>query len=678
MGLKFQTWRTVGTETPRTADGGLVNALLKSRGLEGKRAELVDCPAGMIHDPLELMDMEIGAARVRRAIASKEHVAVFGDYDADGVTSTCLLASYLESKGLSPDVHIPDRLEDDYGLSPEPLRALAEKGVTLVITVDCGITAVEEAVLARELGMDLLVTDHHECQEQLPDAVAVIDPKRPDSAYPFKELAGVGVAFKLICAVEGPGCEEALLDTYGDLVAMGTVADIMPLLDENRIFVRRGLALMRQGCRPGIDALMTEAGVVAETISAENIGFSLAPRINAAGRMGTPMIALDLLRAASPEAARDLAARLSELNRQRQQTEGGILDEAIAMLTDMNYEQGPIVLASPDWHKGVLGIVAARLMRLYDAPTVLIQIDGDEGRGSCRSPDNYNLFEALLNVGDCLTAFGGHEAAAGLSLPVSQIDDLREKWEEYDLRRPPREEGGGLEIDFSLPGPGLVSMDAVRALDDLAPFGKGNPVPVLCLESARLAEIRPMGGNRHVRLTLEKWGRAFEGVFFSTAPDTLPSAAGDLVDLAFTPQINTFRGRSKVQFLVKDIRPVDPADTSTLAAGRRVLCAGADGNRALTDVRPDREDFVRLYRYLAAMKDGALSGPAEAVMTRLEAEIGDGWAARYYVCLKVMEEMGLAALTETEETLSVRLHPNPPKVDLEASVLLRTLDGKDT
>lgn len=672
--MKFNIWNISQTppETFRIEGfSPLVSAVLQARGT-GSQVLSVNPDMNLLGSPEQLMDIGKGTARVSRAIESGERTAIYGDYDVDGITATCLMASYLISRGLEPEIYIPERLEEGYGLSKESLDYLHSQDVTLIITVDCGIAAAGETEYARKLGIDIVITDHHECQEKLPEAVAVIDPKRDGSLYPYKDLSGVGVAFKFVCALEGEGCEQTLLEEYGDLVALGTVADMMPLTGENHLMVKTGLRLMNMCPRPGISALLKDAGIKEGELTAQDISFALAPRLNAAGRMGSAVLAFELLGQDDRDRAGFLAFQLGSLNKLRQSTENRIMSEAIKMLDDAGYEDGPIILVSENWHRGVVGIVAAKLMRMYRVPVALISAQSGIGKGSGRSVPGFNIFKALCHCSDCLMDFGGHELAVGFTVSGDKTEDLKAQLFKYYSENPPNKEANSLLIDFSLNNPELISMNNIQSLDVLEPFGMGNPCPVLCIENAVLDKTIPLSGGKHLKLIINKWGSEFECVFFSATSDQLGVKDGDLLDIAFTPQINTFHGRTNVQLLVSDVRPAQSAisaEKSNVGASIKLAVSPPPPMSSC----PDRDDFARLYRYLTGKSDRQISGKRTRVLSELESGIGLGNAAKCYIVLKVMDELGLLSLTEDGENISAFLYPNPKKVDLGSSEILRSL-----
>ncbi|MGE4483857.1 MAG: single-stranded-DNA-specific exonuclease RecJ [Oscillospiraceae bacterium] len=533
----------------------LLSVLLTSRRItsEEKIKALMECDTRSIPDPYLMKDMDRAVKRLEKAIEEKEHVAVYGDYDVDGITSSCLVASYLRSRGLTCEIYIPERFEEGYGVKNCGLTALAAMGVTLTVTVDCGITAFEESAYARSLGMDMVITDHHECAEKLPEAAAVINPKRRDRLYPYPYLAGVGVAFKLICGLEGRENTEALLEKYGDLVAVGTIADVMPVTGENRILIKRGIDAIKSGSRPGLKKLCKAVGAELSQISSQNISFMLAPRLNAAGRLGYTDVAVDLLLTESEDRADKLSAELCELNKKRQQFECMMYEEALSMLEGEIPAGEPIILAKNGWHQGVAGIVASRLSEKFRVPVVMICLSDGVGRGSCRSFGGFNLFGALEESRGFLQTFGGHEMAAGLTISECEIDGFRKKLKELYAKKNEALAEAFLNIDFEVINPGILSLPNVESLSLLEPYGNGNPTPVLCIKGAFVDLVTPMCGGKHTKYRIKKDGEPFDCIFFSKNAEELGVSSGDSVDIVFAPQINEFRGRRSVQLLMLDI-----------------------------------------------------------------------------------------------------------------------------
>ncbi|MBE6948995.1 MAG: single-stranded-DNA-specific exonuclease RecJ [Ruminococcaceae bacterium] len=558
--MKYGSWKISGYNRDtavrlcRSGINALVSVVLASRGVKDPDVYRVmrQDSVELIHDPHLLKGMDEAAARVRRAVENREHVAVYGDYDVDGITGTCLLTEYFRSKGLECEMYIPNRLEEGYGVKKHGVELLAKKGVTLIVTVDCGITAVGEVQFAKELGVDMVITDHHECGDTLPDT-AVVNPKRHDCPYPDKMLAGVGVAFKLICAVDGAQNTEELLKKYGDLVAVGTIADVMPVIGENRIFILRGLELVRRGVRPGLDKLCEAAGIDKKQITVTGVSFSIAPRLNAAGRLVKTAVATSLLLTKDPREAETLASELCALNRRRQELETEMFDSALKMLKASPPDGKPIVLVSSSWHQGVAGIVASKVSERYRLPAIMICLQNGKGRGSCRSYGNFNIYDALEGSSGWLEGFGGHAMAAGLTVMEQNIDGFKESLAEFYREKVKAPFEAVLDIDFEVVKPGLLTVENVTALGELEPYGTGNPKPTLCIRDAEIHMVIPLGGGKHTKLLIRKWNEYHECIFFSRSVDQLGVQPGGMIDIAFVPQINEFRGKRTVQLLLDDI-----------------------------------------------------------------------------------------------------------------------------
>ncbi|MCL2842837.1 MAG: single-stranded-DNA-specific exonuclease RecJ [Oscillospiraceae bacterium] len=683
--MKWDIWNSIEydpqavEEQAHWAGSALVAAVLWARDIvsEADIRRFLAVDTACLHDPMSMADMAEGVARIQQAIAENETVAVYGDYDADGVTASALLADYLRTKGLECKAYIPDRHEEGYGLNIAALEALQADGVTLVITVDCGIATVKEATIAREMGLDLIITDHHECQGALPTAVAVIDPKRPDCNYPEKELSGVGVAFKLVCAIEGPDKVPEMLTRYSDLVAVGTVADVMDLTGENRVLVAEGLLQLRRGTRPGLRSLIKETGSDRLTMSATGIGFSLAPRLNAAGRMEKAELAFSLLIAQDETESVHLAAELCSLNQQRQAIEREIIAEAFDMLKQNNYTGGPIILASETWHKGVLGIVAARLMEQYCEPVIMLQIENGLVKGSCRSVEGFSLFDALTECQSLLETFGGHQQAAGLTVRTEQLAAFEAAFGAYYAAHPPRSEARTLQADLTVTIPDLITLEQVKSLEHLEPCGKGNPSPLLVIEDAVLQKVVPIGGGKHVKLQIGKWGKVYDGVLFGTEAVSLGVDAGDTVDIVFIPQLNHFRGKTTVQLLIRDIACTNRRQTGYARRLCQDLSEGkSPAAHTAARLTPTREDFVRLWRRLCQEK-AELKGQLHQVLDTLVQGRGVS-PAKAYLCLQVLDELGLAEVSEQAETLRIQVAQGAEKVDLNASRVLQALQGAIT
>jgi len=564
MRIPIEKWsisgynRAEAVELCRRGVNPLVALLLASRGMTDTADldELLKCGTEDISDPFLLRDMDLAAERVKLAIERGEHVAVYGDYDVDGITASCLVTDYLRSRGLECDVYIPERLEEGYGVNESALDTIRASGVSLIITVDCGVTAADKKKYAEALGMDMVITDHHEVSGELPEA-PVVDPKRPDCPSPAKGLAGVGVAFKLVCAVDGVENTEALLDKYADLVAVGTIADVMPVTGENRVYIRRGLELLRRGTHPGLHELCVASGVEGRRVSVQGVGYTLAPRINAAGRVGSANTAVELLLTRDWEKAAALSDKLCDLNRERQRVEGEMLDEAVRLLGINPPEGKPIVLASDTWHQGVAGIVASRVSEKYGLPAVIICVKDGVGRGSCRSATGFNVFAALQSCRDILQSFGGHEMAAGITINAENVDALRQALGEYYTANPPETEGYVLNVDFEIIKPEILTIANIEAMERMEPFGNGNPQPMLCMKGVSVESVIPLSEGKHTKMWLKKDDMIMEAVCFGKSAEKLKARKGVRANVAFLPQINEFRGRSNVQLLLYDFKVLE-------------------------------------------------------------------------------------------------------------------------
>ena len=683
--MKYKQWNISAPSAEdcramtRAGIPALPAVVLCARGLDTpeKARSFLDDREELLHDPFLLKDMDRAVARIQQALEQHETIAVYGDYDVDGITATCLLTDYLRRQGATVVSYIPDRMEEGYGLSTQAIELLHGQGVTLIITVDCGITAVAETLYAAELGMDVVITDHHECKETLPSAVAVVNPHRTDCQYPFPCLAGVGVAFKLVLALGGAENRRTLLDEYADLTAIGTVADVMQLTGENRAIVRLGLQALAKTKRPGLRSLIHEAGADSKPLTATTIGYILAPRINASGRMGCASLAGELLLTDDPSRAEELAQELCALNRDRQSIEGAIFEECVAQLDREGVSRPVIVLASEGWHQGVVGIVASRLAEKYSCPAFMICLQDGKGKGSCRSFGGFNLFAALEQNAALLEDFGGHELAAGFTISEENISAFREKMETAVLERT----GGAemistLQVDARINDPALFSQEEVEALSLLEPYGAGNPKPVFVLPGAVILSLFEVGGGRHLKLRLRHQGATFDAIFFSVSADQLGLSPGDRIDVAFTPQINEFRGIRSVQLQVCDLQSAPTRAQAErdlverLRLGQSVSAAEARG------AIPSREEFESVWRYL---KYHAAAEPLEDNPVHLVKNIAKTFHtreayARTMVCIQVFDERGLIRV-EHQNTgrLRIGLCQIDGKVDLEQSELMRRL-----
>ena len=649
----------------------LTAMVLSARGINTPRQaqEHLSCEAEL-YDPFLMTDMDLAAGRVGLAMQRNEKIAVFGDYDVDGITATCLLTAFLRSCGADVVSYIPGRLEEGYGLNPIAINQLHREGVNLIITVDCGITAVDEAQLCKELGIDLVITDHHECKDILPEAIAVVDPHRPDGGYPHKNLSGVGVAFKLAAALSGD--QQAVLEEYADMVCLGTVADVMLLQGENRVFVAKGLDSLRHTRRPGIAALMRESGCAQDTVSASTIGFMLAPRINAAGRMGQIDLAVDLFLTDDSEKAAELAKALCDLNRQRQSVESGIYDQAVSMLPEGKTPEA-IVLADETWHQGVVGIVASRIAEEFCCPTFLICLDGEHGKASSRSFGGFNLFASLTTLSDLLESYGGHELAAGFTISRSQIPAFRKAICElaaaYYSDDTPRT---CIDIDCAIE-PELLTIRGIDSLNQLEPTGNGCPKPVLMMKKLTVERIQMVGGGKHMRLRLRGGRTSVNAIYFSANPETASIRQGDVVDVAFNPQINEFRGERSVQMNILDIRPYCSAEASGEIAAYQALRQNRLTAADAAALLPGRNTLAMVWRYLAAAPAPIRESPM-CLCRKIVRWSGTPLSlGQLIVCLDVFSDVGLLQAQRQHKYLSITLTPGNQKADLNTSATMQAL-----
>lgn len=650
----------------------LAAMILSARGLNTPQAahRYLDCSCPL-DDPFLLTDMDLAAGRVGLAMAKGEKIAVFGDYDVDGITATCLLTDFLRSWGCDCVPYIPGRLEEGYGLNPMAIRQLHDQGVNLIVTVDCGITAMEEAELCRSLGMDLVITDHHECKGTLPQAVAVVDPHRPDGGYPHKNLSGVGVAFKLAAALSGS--QEDILARYADMVCLGTVADVMPLTGENRVFVSRGLSMLRHNPRPGIAALMAEGGCQPEQMNASSVGYVLAPRINAAGRMGNIPVAVELFLTQDPDRARVLAEELCRMNRERQSVESEIYAQAVQMLPQ-GAAPAAIVLAEESWHQGVVGIVASRIAEEYGCPTFLICLDGDRGKASSRSFGGFNLFTTLTALSDLLESYGGHELAAGFTIARDKIPAFREAVcrlaEDYYTQDAPRTV---LEADCVIP-PELFTLSNVDALEVLEPCGNGCPKPVLMMKHLQIQRMNPVGGGKHLRLRLQQGHYGFNAIYFSCGEEAASLAQGDLVDVAFLPQVNDYRGERTVQMNIVDIRPSCSAPCDWGITPYHALVADRLEPQMVPLLLPDRARLGLVWRYLSQQPEGQLRETPMCLCRKIvrwsESPMSVGMLL---TCLDIFADVKLLELSRQHKYITIRLLPWEEKADISKSRTMQRL-----
>ncbi len=684
--------------------------LLYHRGL--RTAEAVErflcCEDTAFHSPFLLKDVRPAVQRIRQALDRKEKIVIYGDYDVDGVTSVSMLYLYLTGMGGNVGYYIPSRAGEGYGLSRAALDKLCADGVRLVITVDTGITACEEAEYAKEIGIDMVITDHHECRATLPDAVAVVNPHRPDCPYPFKELAGVGVVFKLIAAFEATlGAEkgESEIDgvrrvaaRFADLVAIGTIADVMPITDENRLIVTLGLRQIERTERVGLAALLDKASAGGNgkpqrrrKITSTFIGFGVAPRINAAGRMSEATLAVELLLADTAEKADLMATELCEINSLRQSEENTIAEQAYRRIEEEFDPETTRVLVLEDdhWRQGIIGIVCSRITERYGLPSILVSFDGategfdspdDQGKGSGRSVKGMNLVEALTACEDLLVKFGGHELAAGLTIRRDKLDEFRARINAHAAKCLP--DGGvcaQIEADLELDVRD-VTIPLAEELSRMEPFGVANPVPQFILRDLTVERVSELGGGKHLKLQVGKNGISHTAMLFSTPRSRFPYVEGDRVDLLCTVDINEFRDIRTVQLIVQDFKPSQcyESECNEHIARYREVRAGAEFSAA-EDLVPAREDFAHVYTVLRReFRQGKDIFSERALLPMLNAGAPHpiNYGKMKYI-LEIFHELKICGVEQIEEGIyRFDIYFNASKTNIEKSYLLKKLKSQ--
>ncbi len=660
----------------------LTAAVLCARGMdeEEKIKDFLSTDLARLHDPFLLRDMEKAVAEIRQTVDRKEKITVFGDYDVDGVTSTCIMVRYLRSLGAECDYYIPDRTHEGYGLNREALRRLYEGGTKLVITVDSGITAREEVAYAAGLGLRVVITDHHECKEGLPDCIAVVNPHREDCPYPFKELAGVGVAFKVVCALAGSDSQAHMLEQYGDLVAVGTVADVMQLCGENRVIVSQGLRIIAKTRNLGLKMLMRESGMEGKQITSGMISFILAPRINAAGRLGCASQAEEMFLTEDISLASKTAALLCQQNKDRQLTENRILEQAMEKL---RREYDPIrdkmiVLWGEGWPSGIIGIVSSRLSDRYGCPSVLISVEDGVGKGSGRSIEGFNLFNALEACSDHLIKFGGHALAAGLTISKEELEPFRQAIYHYaEENLTPEALVPTLCVDCCIE-PNMATEKNIQNLSLLEPYGMGNPQPVFVLEDLTVEEITPISSDKHLKMLVSKDGYSFTAMLFGTNSINCGFAIGNHIDVAANLEINEFRGRRTVQLIVKDVhlsRCEQEKDEKYFRIYHTYINDGPLKEAEARAIMPDRKEMVAVWRHIASRtEDGEMRLPVNALSRKVTWESKrDINIGKVFVCLDVFSESQLLSYNFKDDLLNIRLKHFQGKADISKSVVLGTL-----
>ncbi len=680
--------------------GTLTAGLLCNRGYNTKEAasRFLRMEEELLHSALDLKDMEKAVARIEKALMKDEKIVVYGDYDVDGVTSVSILYLYLKALGATVDYYIPNRMGEGYGMSLSAVDRIIDEGANLIVTVDTGTTAIEEVEHARTRGVDVVITDHHECHGDLPLAEAVVNPRRPDCEYPFKELAGVGVVFKLLCAFEQTHNDisegeavRRICREYADLVAIGTIADVMPIKDENRLIVAYGLHKMENFDRLGLSALCEAVSRKpdgsrtsrAVKITSGFVGYTLAPRINAAGRISTASLAVELFLTDSREKADELAYRLCDINRERQAEENRIAQEAYAKIeADHDFENNPvIVLEADEWHHGVIGIVASRITEKYGLPSILISFDGAQsdgnvniGKGSGRSVKGLNLVDALVHCGDLLEKYGGHELAAGLSVRRENIDAFRASINAYARDNFSHEDPvPTLDADFEISA-SEVTVSNTEELRLLEPYGVSNPVPAFVISSAKISEIQSISFGKHTKILLEREGMSpLTAMYFSRAPKEIEVYPGDTVDVLATMDINEFGGQRTAQLIVRDLRL--SKSSLDLYKQWQTRYEEIKGGAPITaEELPTREDFGVVYNFIRRRaRFGEEEFTVREMLMRDELVEAVGYV-KLRIILNVLLELNLVGMNEVaQERFAFKLHYQQKHTDLEKSAILKKL-----
>ena len=648
--------------------------------------EYLNSSINSLADPFLLKDMEKAVAKIRQSVAAKEKIMIYGDYDVDGITSVAALWRYLTFKGADVCYYIPERVNEGYGLNTAAIEKFANDGVKLIITVDSGITAHEEIEFASSLGIDVIITDHHECREELPEAVAVVNPHRQDREYPFKELAGVGVVFRLICAYEGNRNISTICSKYSDIVALGTVADVMPIVGENRIIVKHGLTALSNTKNKGLCSLIEQTfaerkSAQRKNITASSIGFGLAPRINAAGRIGDVNKALKLLITENKAEADEIATYLCAVNRERQLVENMIFQEAVNQIESTHDFDNDkvIVLVSEKWHLGVIGIVASKITERYKLPSILISIDGDVGKGSGRSVKGFNINEAISECKHLLIKYGGHELAAGLTIDKENVSEFRKAINDFasknfDFSSVCNYVNADFEIDV-----GDVTVEHAKELLSMEPFGLQNPIPMFFIKDAKIEELYSIGDGKHLKLIVEKNGHRATALYFGMPAEKFGYDEGDTIDLMCNMDINDFRGTLSVQLIIKDVRMCEHDNLDKTYYENRFSDILAGSSDVEADNYPTMSDFKAAFLYI---KSKIKEFDSESVIDvwKCSKDVSRQYTVKcshlkFNIMLNVFEEMNIIKLSRNSlNEVVVSLNRTEGKINIEDSEFLKKLN----
>ncbi|MDR0914409.1 MAG: single-stranded-DNA-specific exonuclease RecJ [Oscillospiraceae bacterium] len=648
--------------------------LLSLRGI-AKPEEIEDflLNRGIVTDYHGVKDIEKAAARVKKALEQNEKICIYGDYDADGVTATALLFSYLEANGADVTYYIPSRAEG-YGLNKDAIAALKQSGVSLIVTVDNGVAAVAEIAYATELGLDVVVTDHHQPQGQLPDCAAVVDLHCEGNNVLCYDMCGVGTTFLLVMAIEGEYCDpQALLGNFADLLCIGTVGDLVPLHSDNRTFVKEGILHIQNSDSVGIAALLEEAGLTGKPLTAGKVAFSIVPRINAVGRLGNSSEVVELLLCEEPERAAELATKFGEYNRTRQELCKTVFDDVMeAIKQNPLWRFSPVIVVSGQgWHKGILGIVAARIKDVFGKPAIVISSEGENAVGSARSVEGFAICDAIDYCADMLTHHGGHPMAAGLSLKTADIEKFRHKVNEYAKKAsvPPET----LQIDCKL-NPAQLNIETAELLQYLEPYGSGNPEPLFAFCNMELCEIHPLSGGKHLKLVLKRESTRVTALKFFAQPQDFPYLPGDIIDIAAKLSINEYKGTKSVSVIIEDIKFSDFDVNAAILANNyfEEYCLGSltDAAKA-AQLLPSREDFAAVYRYIRSVLKFKFT--PQVLLHRVGNRLNYG---KLMVALQAMAQSGLISFYEPfdeQGSINIEMLPVEGKADLDNCGIIKDI-----
>lgn len=648
----------------------IATKVLVSRGINSthKIKDFIASKSADLIDPFLLKDVEKAVGIIKKSVDNGEKIMIYGDYDVDGVTSTVVLTHFFESIGANVEFYIPNRASEGYGLNMKAIDTIKDMGVNLLITVDSGITAVEEVEYLKSFGIKVIITDHHSCKEKIPKADAIINPKQADCTYPFKELAGVGVAFKLICAYHGD--IKKMTDLYGDMVAIGTIADVMPIIGENRAIVAKGVEILNKTEKIGLYSLMKEIGV--KDISSSGISFRIAPRINAAGRMGLATDAVKLLLTKDEEYAKQCAYNLCVQNAQRQKEEQDILNGVLEKIeSKINLTSDKIIIIwGENWHHGVVGIVSSRIIEKYNLPVIIFSIEDNMAKGSARSIKGFNIFEALITQDELLSKYGGHEMAAGMTLKEENLQEFKKNMLKLAQEKITDEMLiPELKIDCKLEFSD-IDLDAVYGLDVLEPYGMKNAQPVFCTQDVIIKSITPLSLDKHLKIMFESNGIIHTGMLFSMSSKELCFSQGDTVCIAYSLGINEYRNTKTVQMIIKDIcesRKEAEFTKKCIHIYKKFISFEELSSQEVKILYPERKDFVNVWKNIKSDKK---SFDLEGFSRKMGIN-----PAKMMVCLDVFCECKLISYTTYQGIYNIEIEDIDCKVSLEDTLIIKRLKG---